>query len=97
MNQPSQSPSDIAREVLKRLAVSRVPPTPDNFRSIYHQIAGTTPDEEFPAREFKNFAAELPRERAEQLRLARRFEGAKARHRGDLGFRSGAAVAPPRH
>jgi len=76
MNQPSQSPSDIAREVLKRLAVSRVPPTPDNFRSIYHQIAGTTPDEEFPAREFKNFAAELPRERPEQLRLARRFEGA---------------------
>ncbi|WP_374513440.1 diguanylate cyclase [Niveibacterium sp.] len=76
MNQPTQSPSEIAREVLKRLAVSRVPPTPDNFRSIYHQIAGTTPDEEFPAREFKNFAAELPRDRPEQLRLARRFEGA---------------------
>lgn len=76
MNQPAQSPSDIAREVLKRLAVSRVPPTPDNFRSIYHQIAGTTPDEEFPAREFKSFAAELPRERPEQQRLARRFEGA---------------------
>ena len=76
MNQPAQSPSEIAREVLKRLAVSRVPPTPDNFRSIYHQIAGTTPDEEFPAREFKNFAAELPRDRPEQLRLARRFEGA---------------------
>lgn len=76
MNQPAQSPSEIAREVLKRLAVSRVPPTPDNFRSIYHQIAGTTPEEEFPAREFKNFAAELPRDRPEQLRLARRFEGA---------------------
>lgn len=76
MNQPAQTPSDIAREVLKRLAVSRVPPTPDNFRSIYHQIAGTQPQEEFPAREFKAFSAELPRERPEQLRLARRFEGA---------------------
>ncbi|MCX9156191.1 GGDEF domain-containing protein [Niveibacterium sp. 24ML] len=76
MNQPAQTPSDIAREVLKRLAVSRVPPTPDNFRSIYHQIAGTQPQEDFPAREFKAFSAELPRERPEQLRLARRFEGA---------------------
>ncbi len=76
MNQPTQSPSDIAREALKRLAVSRIPPTPDNFRSIYHQIAGTTPEEAFPAKEFKRFAAELPRERPEQLRLARRFEGA---------------------
>ncbi|GAA5181700.1 hypothetical protein GCM10025771_29220 [Niveibacterium umoris] len=78
MNQPTQSPSDIAREVLKRLAVSRVPPTPDNFRSIYHQIAGTQPEETFPTREFKSFSAELPRDRPEQLRLARRFEGAVA-------------------
>lgn len=76
MEKQPTTPSDIAREVLKRLAVSRVPPTPDNFRNFYCQIAGTTPEEAFPEREFKALAASLPRETPEQLRIARRFEGA---------------------
>lgn len=42
MNKPS-SPTEIARETLKQLAVRRVPPTPDHYESIYHQIA-QTPD-----------------------------------------------------
>lgn len=37
----SSNPLDIARETLKRLAAQRTPPTPDNYRALYHQIAGT--------------------------------------------------------
>lgn len=36
------NPLDVARETLKRLAAERTPPTPDNYRNIYHQIAGTS-------------------------------------------------------
>jgi diguanylate cyclase len=36
-----QSPADIAREAFKRLAVRRIAPTPDAYREIYEEIAGT--------------------------------------------------------
>ena len=36
----SGSPIDIARQTLKQLATSKVPPTPDNFRKVYDEIAG---------------------------------------------------------
>jgi len=35
-----QQPSDVARETLRQLALRRVPPTPDNYRTLYHEIAG---------------------------------------------------------
>lgn len=44
MNKPS-NPTDIARETLKQLAVRRVPPTPDHYEAIYHEVA-RTPEEE---------------------------------------------------
>ncbi|WP_028455884.1 GGDEF domain-containing protein [Chitinilyticum litopenaei] len=37
----STNPTDIARETLKQLAVRRVPPTPDHYEAIFHEIAGT--------------------------------------------------------
>jgi diguanylate cyclase len=40
MRQPN--PTDIARETLKQLTMRRVPPTPDHYESIYHEIAGTS-------------------------------------------------------
>ena len=78
MESNPSSPSEIARDVLRRLATNRTQPTPDNFRRLYYQIAGSTPDDDFPEREFRSFAAQLPRESSEQLRIARRFEGAIA-------------------
>jgi diguanylate cyclase len=36
-----QSPADIAREAFRRLAMRRVAPTPDAYRDIYEEIAGT--------------------------------------------------------
>lgn len=72
------SPSEIAREVLRRLATQRKPPTPDNYRDLYHQIAGTHVEEVFPERQLKLIAAALPRATAEQLKATRRFESALA-------------------
>lgn len=39
-NTPNQSPSDIAREAFKRLAVRRIAPTPDAYRDVYREISG---------------------------------------------------------
>lgn len=43
--QPS-SPIDIARQALKQLALRKIPPTPDHFRSAYDEIAGTKSEDE---------------------------------------------------
>ncbi|MFT3734310.1 MAG: diguanylate cyclase [Rhodocyclaceae bacterium] len=72
------TPSEIAREVLRRLAMARKPPTPDNYQELYHQIAGTVVEEPFPERQLKQVAASLPRATPDQLKFARRFETAVA-------------------
>lgn len=35
-----QTPIEIARQALKNLAQSKIPPTPDNFRRVYDEISG---------------------------------------------------------
>lgn len=42
------NPSEIARETLRQLAMRRVAPTPDNYRKLYHEIAGTSTSEDAP-------------------------------------------------
>ena len=73
-----QSPSEIAREALRRLAMRRITPTPDNFEMLYHEIAGAPADERFPTRNLKSIAVALPRTSPEAARLARGFEHAVA-------------------
>jgi len=70
------NPSEIARETLKRLALQRTPPTPDNYRTLYHEIAGTQASETFPEKSLKSVAAALPRKSPEQTRFARQIESA---------------------
>ena len=70
------TPSEIAREALRRLALKRTPPTPDNYLALYHEIAGTTAAEVFPERTLKSMVAELPRTTPQQQRLARQFDTA---------------------
>ncbi len=70
------NPFEIARETLKRLAQQRTPPTPDNYRSLYYEIAGTVEHEAFPEKSFKALAGSLPRGTPEQLRFARQLDGA---------------------
>lgn len=71
------NPSEIAREVLRQLAVRRIPPTPDNYFTLYNEIAEHPPgDEPFPEKQCKSLAAALDRSRPAQQRLARSFDEA---------------------
>lgn len=72
------NPSELARETLKRLAQQRTPPTPDNYRTVYHEIAGTPAAEIFPDKGFRQLAGSLPRNSAEQLRFSRQLDAAIA-------------------
>lgn len=80
MNEKTLNPSEIAREALKRLALRRIPPTPDNFRTLYHEIAGTPETEIFPEKALKSLVAALPRQTPEQLRFVRQLERAISEH-----------------
>jgi diguanylate cyclase len=79
-------PSEIARETLRQLAARRTPPTPDNYRTFYHEIAGTTEAETFPERALKALANRLPRATPEQARFGQKLEAA-------IGARDWAAFA----
>jgi diguanylate cyclase len=75
MNDASQ-PADIAREALLRLAARRLPPTPDNFRTLYHEIAGIPVTEVFPERALKGIVEHLPRATPIQIRFAQQIDDA---------------------
>lgn len=71
------NPFEIARETLRQLAVRRVPPTPDNYLTLYQEIAGIKPTgDPFPEKLLRALANELPKATPEQLRLARQLEEA---------------------
>ncbi len=71
------NPFEIARETLRLLATRRIPPTPDNYLTLYHEISGTKPSKEaFPEKQLRTLAAALPKSTPEQLRLARQLEEA---------------------
>ena len=53
-------PSEVAREALRRLAIRRMPPTPDNYRTLFNEIAGLSAEEIFPERVMRAIAAALP-------------------------------------
>lgn len=42
------NPADIAREAFRRLAMRRIAPTPDAYRTVYDEVAGTVPPEPAP-------------------------------------------------
>ncbi|EPZ16183.1 hypothetical protein M622_03120 [Thauera terpenica 58Eu] len=71
------NPSEIAREALRQLALRRVAPTPDNYRKLYAEIAGTRIDDDTPSEAFlRKLARRLPRDMAERQRLGREFDQA---------------------
>lgn len=71
-------PLDIAREALRRLSMRQLPPTPDNFRALYHEIAGTKADDLFPERALKLVCSTLPRLNKGHIEFAERLESAVA-------------------
>ena len=71
------NPFEIARDALKQLAIRRVAPTPDNYQTLYYEIAGTKPvSKDFPERQLRSLAAALPKSSPDQLRLARQLDEA---------------------
>ena len=71
------NPFEIARETLRLLAVRRIPPTPDNYQTLYQEISGTKPTAEaFPDKQLRSLAAALPKTSPDQLRLARQLDEA---------------------
>ncbi|MBI3523295.1 MAG: diguanylate cyclase [Betaproteobacteria bacterium] len=100
MSKPTQ-PSEIAREVLRQLAMRRTLPTPDNYLALYHEIAGTVAQDIFPEKAIKSLATALPRKTAEQSRFARQIEVAAADKSWEalkgalLAFSTASAAEPP--
>lgn len=71
------NPFEIARETLRLLATRRIPPSPDNYLTLYHEIAGTKPaGNAFPEAQLRSLAAALPKVSPDQLRLARQLDEA---------------------
>jgi diguanylate cyclase len=71
------NPFEIARETLRLLAVRRIPPSPENYQTLYHEIAGTKPaGGSFPEIQLRSLAAALPKSSPDQLRLARQLDEA---------------------
>lgn len=76
MNAPS-SPIDTARETFRLLIARRIPPTPDNYRALFHEVAGTEPDAgPFPEKELRSLQQALPKITPDQMRLSRELENA---------------------
>lgn len=72
------NPSEIARETLRLLASRRMPPSPENYRTIYNEIAGTSDNvaKVFPESELRALLTSLPKETSVQLGLSRQLEQA---------------------
>jgi diguanylate cyclase len=71
------NPFEIARETLRLLAVRKIPPTPDNYLTLYGEISGTTPaGNPFPEKQLRSLTSSLPKNTPDQLRLARQLEEA---------------------
>lgn len=71
------NPFEIARETLRLLAARRVAPTPDNYLTLYQEIAGIKAlPEPFPEKQLRSLAAALPKATNDQLRLARQLDEA---------------------
>lgn len=76
MSAPTQ-PSDIAREVLRLFAARRLPPTPANFRALYHEVSETADEEDgYPERLIREIASRLPYDTAERKRAGKQIERA---------------------
>ncbi len=72
----ARAPHEIARETLKLLATRRLSPTPDNYRALYDEIAGSSSPAPFPGMQLRQIAKILPAQTPPQKRLLTQFEQA---------------------
>lgn len=72
----AKSPSEIARETLKQLAVRRLPPSPDNYQALYDEIAGAASAAPFPTGPLRHILHVLPGQTPRQKHLLGLLEAA---------------------
>jgi len=73
---PERSPSEIARETLKQLAIRKLAPSPENYQALYDEIAGTPSAGPFPDAALRRIAQALPGQTPVQKRLLAQFSAA---------------------
>lgn len=75
-----KQPSEIAREALKRLAASKLPPTPANYQACYYEIAGLPNLAGFPDAQLRKIALALTAHGPEQQARLDQLDEAIGRH-----------------
>lgn len=76
----TRPPYEVARETVKALATRKLVPTPDNYQSVYHEIAGTKPLRPFPEEPLQQIARALPTQTPAQQRLQAQVHNAVNNH-----------------
>lgn len=71
-----RTPTDLARETVRQLTTRKLPPTPDNYQRIWHEIAGTRPARPFPTEQMMGLAQALPTTTPAQRRVQMQVEKA---------------------
>ena len=75
-----KQPYEIARETVKQLTARKLAPTPDNYLTIYHEIAGTKRLQPFPEAQLQTIANALPTATPGQQRLQAQADHAVRHH-----------------
>jgi diguanylate cyclase len=80
--QTPNTPIDIARQALKQLAMSKVAPTPDNFRKVYDEIAGikSADDSQGLAQTLERVLKDAAKQRPKYLKSAQLLHAAVQKH-----------------
>ena len=71
-----RTPTELARETVRQLTARKLPPTPDNYQRIWHEIAGTRPSRPFPTEQMMALAQALPTTTPAQRRVQMQVEKA---------------------
>jgi diguanylate cyclase len=79
----ARTPAEIARDAVKQLTARKLPPTPENYQTAYHEIAGTQPLRPFPLDSMRRIAQALPERSPGQQRLKAQVEQAVNMHNWD--------------
>ena len=79
----ARTPHEIAREAVQQLTTRKLPPTPENYQNVYHEVAGTLPLRPFPLDALRKLAQALPDRSPGQKRLKAQCEAAVSQHSWD--------------
>ena len=61
-------PHEVAREAFQQLSARKLPPTPENYQKVYHEVAGTARRVPFPLEELQLLVQGLPAKTPGQVR-----------------------------